>query len=663
MTVGFLVFSNLIAPVVTGLFLSLFFVYFVVTSRSKAPSFKYYLTFILSFGLFSIGRPLQLLLGSYPMPLIIVNIRVFVLCAVITPAVALATDVFHKRDRSLRMLLIVVPCVVLGGVYDLFNTLGTHGSYVAFQYGGIVAHDNLTPQLLPPFYGREVTLAVQFLVAVILLLFSSLALVRLRVHATFRDRLTDKRFLINNGILVFAVSFIVGSLTEQWWIYYSASILSDLLIGAGVLLDAREVHWHYQKLIPFVREDIAHNVAFSEFSRTKLVELLKCLGKKVDLDRFVVLKLKVRPGDTAAAVAMMDSLIEIAHVSFTRLFGSGLFVLLPLANARVGVILKSPDELGDGRENRLLECLEEVREEIIRTCGGVPLFGVGQRCDGIESLWISYRGALSALDYAEQFNESTIIHVNDLDPREQQAAAYPAREKEKLLHQIRLGDVDGVRAAMGAFAEKFQPYIELSPELLMVRLYELMASFVDSAALGGGDEEQLDRLTRKYTRDIDRIGDSVAAREWIGQVAVETAQTVTHVRERRTNSLVSRAMTYVNANYSSPLSYKDVAREMGISPSYFTNLFKKEMGITFVDYLTEVRINAAKNLLLTTDLAITQIAFDVGFNSSSYFSSIFHRLVGRSAKEYRERQLADESAASAADSGSSPGHPSVSSAT
>ena len=74
---------------------------------------------------------------------------------------------------------------------------------------------------------------------------------------------------------------------------------------------------------------------------------------------------------------------------------------------------------------------------------------------------------------------------------------------------------------------------------------------------------------------------------------------------------------------------------MEISPSYFLNLFRKETGATFVDYLTGVRIEAAKEKLLASDLKITEIAYDVGFNSSNYFSSTFRKVVGVSAKEYR----------------------------
>jgi len=251
----------------------------------------------------------------------------------------------------------------------------------------------------------------------------------------------------------------------------------------------------------------------------------------------------------------------------------------------------------------------------------------------------SYHESLRAQEYAERFDGGTIIHVEDIDQQERHALRYPVKEKEKLLSQIRMGDAEASRAALDCFVEKFSPFIEERPELLRVRLYELMGSFIDAAVLGGGDEEKLDSFARKYTVDIDMITDPSVAGNWLQKAVAEIAGGVTHVRERRTNSLIARAVTYIEANYDSPLGYKDVAREMGISPSYFLNLFKKETGITFVDHLTSVRIEAAKHLLVASDSSITQIAFDVGFNSSNYFSSIFRKLVGVPAKEFREARL------------------------
>jgi two-component system, response regulator YesN len=632
---GLLVFSNVVAPLVTGLFFVLCFTYFVVASPSKAPSFRHFVVFLISFGLFSFGRPLQLLLGAHPIPLIVVNIRVFILCAVIAPAILRAADVFSNQQSTRASRLIVLPCILLGLTYGVFNTLGTHDSYVLFEIGTFIAYDNLTPSHLAPFFGREVTIGVQCVTGMLLLLISSRRLASLIPHRGGRHLLRDKNFLINLGIVLFSTSFIIGSLAKQWWIYYAASIVTALLFGAAVLLDAKEVHRYYEKLIPFIKEDIIHNVAFSEFSRSKLTQMLDCLGKEVDLDTVVVMRIRGNTGESEADFAAVDDVVEGARRALDRLVDSAHFLLIPLSGARVGIVFHSPSEWQDNKKERILEVLEEVKEAVNDSLSRSLSIGVGRCCDRIENLGISYHEAMSAQEYADQFEGSTVIHVDDVNERDQRATRYPVKEKERLLSAIRLGDVEASTNALGEFVAVLRPFMEERPEQLRVRLYELIGSLVDSAVLGGGDEESLDRLADKYVGDVALMKEFSTAEQWLGQVVLEIAGGVVFLRTRRIGSLISRAVAYISANYASPLSYKDVAREVGISPSYFMNLFKKETGATFVDYLTAVRIDAAKEMLVTSDLNITQIAFDVGFNSSNYFSSTFRKVVGVPAKEYR----------------------------
>lgn len=636
MSVPFLVFSSIIAPLVTGLFFCICFIYFVIASPSKSASFKYFVVFLISFGAFSFGRTLQLVLGPYPLPLVIVNIRVFILCAVISPSIILAADVFNERGRRLNAAFIVVPCVLLGLTYCVFNTLGTTGSYVLFDLGGFVVNDNLTPSARPPFYGREVTIGVQFATGMLLLLFSAQRLAGLRSGVRFKDLLGDKNFLINIGILVFAISFIVGSLAMQWWIYYAASIVSALCFGAGVLIDAQEVHRYYEKLIPFIKENIIHDVAFSEISRTKLMELLNCLGKKADLDTFVVLNIRERDLGAQDGFILAEQVLESANKILSRLFGGAHFLILPLPGTRIGVALRTPPEAGGSGKTAIMEKLEIVREELSAAHGCGFSIGIGRPCGRIEELRTSYHEALNAEEFAQRFDESTIIHVEDIEARGPRAAGYPLREKERLLSQLRLGDAEQTAAALREFSEKFRLFLEDRPELLRVRLYELIGALIDAAALGGGNEEKLEQLAHKYSVDVDMLKDPATAAEWLERAVIEIGGSVTHVRERRMSSLILAAVAFIEANYARALSYKDVAREIGISPSYFLNLFKKETDATFVDFLTETRIAAAKRMLLSSDAGIKQIAYDVGFNSSNYFSNTFRRLTGVSAKEYRE---------------------------
>ncbi len=629
-------FSNIIAPMIAGLFFLLYFAYFIIANPSKSASYRYFIIFLIGISVFSLGRPLQLILGPHPLPLVIVNLRVFILCSVIAPVIILASDLVPGRRRRRFELLVLSVGVLLGLTYVVFNSLGTRSSAVLFHFAGIAARDNLTPSMLPPFYAREVTIGVQLVTGLLLLVFPSIKLARLLFGRPGEGGFRNKVALLNGGVLIFALAFIVGSYTRQWGIYYAASIVSAVIIGCGVLADVRAVYRDYEKLLPFIKEDIVDNVAIGEFSKAKLAEMLGCLGKG-RLDTIAVLRIAEARSALLEGRDLMEESLRIAGRLLAKDFSDECHLILPLAGGRVGIALRLAPPPEGGKREALWDLLEELRSEIGRSLGCAVSIGVGRSYERLEDLRTSYREALGAQEYAESLGGRAIVHADDIRELDPRASRYPLREKEKLLSLIKLGDVENSGKAFAEYLARFKDFIAEHPEALKVRLYELVGSLIDAAILGGGDEQRLNRLVEGYFEDIKHVKDAEVAERWLAKAVSETASAVARVYERRSKALVRDATRYVEAHFSSPLSYRDVAKEVFVSPSYFLCLFKRETGLTFVDYLTGFRVDQAKRLLASSSKSVTEIAYDVGFNNSNYFSSIFRKLVGTTAKEYRLR--------------------------
>lgn len=100
--------------------------------------------------------------------------------------------------------------------------------------------------------------------------------------------------------------------------------------------------------------------------------------------------------------------------------------------------------------------------------------------------------------------------------------------------------------------------------------------------------------------------------------------------------LVLRAMTMVLTDVSADLTLNKVAKECNITPSYFSALFRKEVGKTFIRWLTEIRIDQAKWQLSKTDTDILNICYDCGYNTPSQFIKMFKRETGITPSEYRK---------------------------
>ena len=99
---------------------------------------------------------------------------------------------------------------------------------------------------------------------------------------------------------------------------------------------------------------------------------------------------------------------------------------------------------------------------------------------------------------------------------------------------------------------------------------------------------------------------------------------------------ISKARAYLSEHYADPnLMLQDVAGEVHLSQSHFSTVFAQETGLTFTQYLTALRVGKAKELLEATDMRSSQIAQEVGYNDSHYFSYLFKKTTGMTPSEYR----------------------------
>jgi AraC-like DNA-binding protein len=102
--------------------------------------------------------------------------------------------------------------------------------------------------------------------------------------------------------------------------------------------------------------------------------------------------------------------------------------------------------------------------------------------------------------------------------------------------------------------------------------------------------------------------------------------------------VVSKARAYIEQRQHEDIGVKDVARVLNMSVFYFCKVFRKATGMTFTDYLARVRVAKARNLLQNPHLRVSEVAFEVGFQSVTHFNRVFRKWVGCSPTLFRERE-------------------------
>ncbi len=144
-------------------------------------------------------------------------------------------------------------------------------------------------------------------------------------------------------------------------------------------------------------------------------------------------------------------------------------------------------------------------------------------------------------------------------------------------------------------------------------------------------EEDMARLNRGVTSVLQK-----------GLFTVEeTLECMTAALARRhrpgseTYRAVLKAMAYIHDHYSEPVSRSDVAAYVGLSERHLTRCFRQETGLTPIEYLNRYRVKRAKALLEAGDKSVTEVAMEVGFSTSGYFTRVFRQEVGVSPRAYR----------------------------
>jgi len=216
---------------------------------------------------------------------------------------------------------------------------------------------------------------------------------------------------------------------------------------------------------------------------------------------------------------------------------------------------------------------------------------------------------------------------------------YPLQSERELLGKVKIGDRTGAKEILNSILGTILFHNPGDLGVLKARLLELLSILSRSAVEGGVDVDDMHEKNLAYVNKVMQINDQGDLCAWISTALNEFIELVYSSQDARKVTQISPAINYIDANYDKPITLADIARASHISVSRLAHVFKEQMGITLIDYLTSVRIERAKQLLLATEQSCTEICFQVGYNNQSYFTRIFKRLVGMTPRKFRAGNL------------------------
>lgn len=213
---------------------------------------------------------------------------------------------------------------------------------------------------------------------------------------------------------------------------------------------------------------------------------------------------------------------------------------------------------------------------------------------------------------------------------------YPYDLECQLIAKVKLGDRTGAKEILNLLLGKIMFHNPGNVNLLKARLVELLSVLSRAAAQGGVEINLLLSKNLDYINRVLALDTQEDLCIWISRALDEFIEIVYNSQDAKKISQLRPAMEYMQYHYDQPLSLEDVAKQAHLSVSRLAHLFKEQVGITVIDYLTNIRINQAKQRLLAGNGNCTQICFEVGYNNQSYFTRIFKQVVGMTPRQFRQ---------------------------
>ncbi|MFT3849077.1 MAG: response regulator [Propionivibrio sp.] len=208
--------------------------------------------------------------------------------------------------------------------------------------------------------------------------------------------------------------------------------------------------------------------------------------------------------------------------------------------------------------------------------------------------------------------------------------------RKRLLQSVEILDASAATSVIAGLSEAASKYEGMTGKAVLAIFDECMQILRFGLRAQNAVDAQIEAL---QSSALEKLGMCHSQREVFLLLGAYTSNLVEHVvalRRSESAKPVRDAQKFIQANFASPIGLESVSEQVGFNPTYFSLVFKKETGMNFLEYLTEVRIREAKRLLSDPRKTIADVAFEVGYSDVKHFSRVFTRSTGLHPSKYRK---------------------------
>ncbi|KOP67043.1 hypothetical protein AMS62_18675 [Bacillus sp. FJAT-18019] len=309
-------------------------------------------------------------------------------------------------------------------------------------------------------------------------------------------------------------------------------------------------------------------------------------------------------------------------------------IVINALNDEVVVWLWTEEAETEAWEHNLRSAVEEVRQQIAHYLRSPVTIGLSRKADQVEELPDLYREAHLAIHSRIIHGGNQIIEskglANSMNYR------YPSELEAHFTDSLQVGNFDEAERMLQAFSDKVRSAVH-NPELILMSYDQLLSTTLRTAYLMEIDSELVvGRPVVDLYSEMRRCSTIQELDDWFKHEIVEPIiMSLSNKKNQEYEHLIQKVTQYIAEHYHLDISLDQCAQICNLSPPYLSKLFKRVMGISFIEYLTQVRVGKAMELLVTTDLLVNEIAEQVGYNPKN-FIRVFKKQTGLPPGQYRD---------------------------
>lgn len=316
---------------------------------------------------------------------------------------------------------------------------------------------------------------------------------------------------------------------------------------------------------------------------------------------------------------------DIVKSSFSCAVGS-------IMSNRIPIVV--PCALSENPYEERIDLVEQARSLITRLEDRIEAkfrVGIG-RVREMQEMERSYREALRALNGSK----SRVIHIEDLSQNGVYDEEFPVEMEKNIFRYLEEGKEKECIQEINVFFDWMVAHYADDMNNIRLKTLEYII-WGEKKAFEAGAINYGFSYRRDYLDAAMACTGYEELRKWFLDKMVNACRAIRDQKEDQSNSAAKKAMLYIQENYNKDISLDDVSGIVNISPYYFSKIFKEETGENFIEYVTKVRIEKAKEFLAQPDISIKEAGIRSGYTDPNYFSRIFKKQTDMTPSEYKTR--------------------------